>query len=64
MSAAANPPGGPTYRELREALLALSFARIVGIDFVEVAPALDTSGLSPIVAAELARDVILGLLVP
>jgi arginase family enzyme len=35
----------------------------VGIDFVEVAPALDSSGLSPIVAAELARDTILGLLV-
>ena len=59
-----NPePGGPTYRELREALLALSGARIVGIDFVEVAPGLDSSGLSPIVAAELARDTILGLLV-
>ena len=60
-----NPePGGPTYRELREALLGLAGARIVGIDFVEVAPVLDSSGLSPIVAAELARDVILGLLVP
>ena len=58
-----NPePGGPTYRELREALLALEGARIVGIDFVEVAPALDSSGLSPIVAAELARDAILGLI--
>jgi agmatinase len=60
-----NPePGGPTYRELREALLALNGVRIVGIDFVEVAPVLDSSGLSPIVAAELARDAILGLLVP
>jgi agmatinase len=58
-----NPePGGPTYRELREALLALSGARIVGLDFVEVAPAIDSSGLSPIVAAELARDAILALL--
>ena len=58
-----NPePGGPTYKELREALLALRGARIVGIDFVEVSPAIDTSGLSPIVAAELARDAILGLL--
>jgi agmatinase len=58
-----NPePGGPTYRELREALLALKGARIVGIDFVEVAPAIDTSGLSSVVAAELARDAILGLL--
>jgi arginase family enzyme len=40
----------------------LNGARIVGIDFVEVSPALDSSGLSPIVAAELARDTILGLL--
>ncbi|HJT37223.1 MAG TPA: agmatinase [Actinomycetota bacterium] len=58
-----NPePGGPTYKELREAMLALRGARIVGIDFVEVSPAIDTSGLSPIVAAELARDCILGLI--
>ncbi|HLW17929.1 MAG TPA: agmatinase [Actinomycetota bacterium] len=58
-----NPePGGPTYKELRDALLGLAGARIVGIDFVEVSPAIDTSGLSPIVAAELARDAILGLI--
>jgi agmatinase len=30
-------PGGPTYKELRAALLALSGARIVGFDLVEVA---------------------------
>ena len=58
-----NPePGGPTYKELREAVLALKGARIVGIDFVEVAPAIDTSGVSSVVAAELVRDAILGLL--
>lgn len=57
-------PGGPTYREVRESLLSLAGNRIVGIDFVEVAPAIDSSGLSPIVAAELARDCILGLLIP
>lgn len=55
-------PGGPTYRELRRSLLDLAGHRIVGIDFVEVAPAIDSSGLSPIVAAEIARDCILGLL--
>jgi agmatinase len=54
-------PGGPTYRELRAAILGLSGARIVGIDFVEVAPPIDSSGLSPVVAAELARDAILSL---
>jgi arginase family enzyme len=48
---------------MRDALLGLKGARIVGIDFVEVAPAIDSSGLSPVVAAELARDAILGLLV-
>ncbi|HVL33472.1 MAG TPA: agmatinase [Actinomycetota bacterium] len=60
-----NPePGGPTYKELRDSLLSLAGSRVVGIDFVEVAPPIDSSGLSPIVAAELARDCILGLLVP
>jgi agmatinase len=58
-----NPePGGPTYRELREALLGLAGLHVVGIDFAEVAPPLDASGLSPIVAAELARDCLLVLL--
>lgn len=52
-------PGGPTYRELRAALLALSGANIVGFDVVEVAPPLDPSGLSPVVAAEIIRDCVL-----
>lgn len=52
-------PGGPTYRELRAALLGLSGARIVGFDLVEVAPSIDPSGLSEIVAAELLRDCVL-----
>lgn len=52
-----NPePGGPTYRELRESLLELAGGRIVGLDVVEVAPPIDSSGLSPIVAAEIIRD--------
>lgn len=52
-------PGGPTYRELRAALLALTGERIVGFDLVEVAPPIDPSGLSPVVAAELLRDCLL-----
>lgn len=52
-------PGGPTYRELRAALLALTGANIVGFDLVEVAPSIDPSGLSEIVAAEILRDCIL-----
>lgn len=57
-----NPePGGPGYLELREALLALAAFRVVAVDLVEVAPGLDPTGLSPVVAAELAREVLLGL---
>ncbi len=52
-------PGGPTYKELRAGLLALGDLNIVGLDILEVAPPIDSSGLSPIVAAELARDAIL-----
>jgi agmatinase len=52
-------PGGPTYKELRSALLALSGFNIVGFDLVEVAPSIDPSGLSEIVAAEILRDCIL-----
>ncbi len=55
-------PGGPTYRELRASLLQLAGLTIVGVDFVEVAPGIDSSGLSPVVAAEIARDFILGVL--
>lgn len=52
-------PGGPTYKELRTALLALTGYNIVGLDIVEVAPPLDHSGLSPVVAAEILRDCVL-----
>jgi agmatinase len=57
-----NPePGGATYRELRAAVLALSKLNVVAVDFCEVSPNLDPSGVSPVVAAELVREVILGL---
>lgn len=51
--------GGPTYKELRAAVLALADLRIVGLDILEVAPPIDASGLTAIVAAELIRDAIL-----
>ncbi len=54
-------PGGATYKELRAAILALSDLTIVAVDICEVAPPLDTSGVSTVVAAELVREVILGL---
>jgi agmatinase len=54
-------PGGPTYRELRTALLGLGGLDIVAIDLVEAAPNLDPSGLTSVVAAELCRDLLLSL---
>ena len=54
-------PGGPTYKELREAILALEGLEIVAADVVEVAPPLDPSGVSTVVAAELVREIILAL---
>jgi agmatinase len=57
-----NPePGGATYKELRRAVLELSDLNVVAVDVCEVAPALDTSGDSTVVAAELVREIILGL---
>jgi agmatinase len=57
-----NPePGGPTYRQFRSALLALADLNVVAIDLVETSPRLDPSGVSTVVAAELARDLLLAL---
>jgi agmatinase len=57
-----NPePGGATYKELRAAVLALSDLNVIAVDFCEVSPNFDASGVSAIVAAELVREVILGL---
>ena len=58
-----NPePGGATYIALRDAVLALEGLTVVGIDLVECAPRLDPSGVSPVVAAELARENILAFM--
>ena len=55
-----NPePGGPTYLQLRKAILTLRGLNVVGIDLVEAAPGLDPTGLTAVVAAELARDLLL-----
>jgi agmatinase len=54
-------PGGATYNELRAAILALADLNVVAVDICEVAPPLDTSGVSTVVAAEIVREVILGL---
>ena len=54
-------PGGATYKELRAAILALSDLNVIAVDLCEVSPNFDASGVSAVVAAELVREVILGL---
>lgn len=53
---------GVTFRELREALTTvIRNHNIIGVDMVELAPTLDTSGLSTAVACKLLREVLLAL---
>lgn len=54
-------PGGCSYKELRASLLSLQGLNVVGVDFVEVSPNYDPSGRSPVVAAQLSREIFLGL---
>jgi agmatinase len=57
-----NPePGGPTYKELRAAVLGLAGLNVAGVDVVEVSPNLDASGVTAVTAAEMSREIILGL---
>lgn len=55
-------PGGIGFGELHQALLGLvrAGARVVAADIVETAPPLDPSGRTEIVAAKLAREILLG----
>lgn len=55
-----NPePDGAAYADLLDALRGLAGCRIVGMDLVEVAPALDPSGRTAIIAASLVREMLL-----
>jgi agmatinase len=55
-----NPePDGASYAELFAALRDLAGCQIVGMDVVEVAPALDPSGRTAVVAASLIREMVL-----
>ncbi|MCS7174031.1 MAG: agmatinase [Armatimonadetes bacterium] len=55
-----NPePGGPSFQDLCGALRGLGRLRVVGLDVVELAPPLDPSGVSAVVAAKLLREVLL-----
>ncbi len=51
-------PGGLTYLQLRDALMALRGARIVGADVVEYCPLTGMGGPSGAVAAKVVRDLI------
>ena len=55
-----NPePIGAGYGELLDALRSLASHRVVGLDVVEVAPPLDPSGRTAVLAASLVREMIL-----
>jgi len=57
-------PGGITTREMLDAIhaIARSEVRVVGADLVEVAPAYDHTEQTPVVAAKLIREMLLGFL--
>src|SRR6185437_3062132 len=57
-------PGGITTRELLSAihLIARSGVQVIGADLVEVAPIYDTTEKTPITAAKLIREMLLGFL--
>jgi len=52
-------PGGATYAELERFLHELSGLRVVAVDVVEVAPALDPSEITAAAAAKIVRDAVL-----
>jgi len=54
-------PGGITYKELIDFIISIKDLNIVGADVVELAPKIDTSGVSTIVACKTIRE-ILGIL--
>ncbi len=63
--AVGNPePAGATYQGLLDALLTLGSLDVVAVDILECAPRLDRSGASAVIAAELVRETILGVLSP
>ena len=52
-------PGGATYAELEAFLHGLADMRVVAVDVVEVAPALDPSEITAAAAAKIVRDAVL-----
>lgn len=54
-------PGGVNWQELEELLSALPWHRVVACDVVELAPELDPTGRSSILAAKIIREILLSL---
>jgi arginase family enzyme len=55
-------PGGMTFQELAGVLASLlSRLTVVGMDVVELAPNLDPTGVSAVVAAKVMRECLIGL---
>lgn len=54
-------PGGASFGDLIELLKVLSQRRLVAADVVELAPNLDASGISQVMAAECVRELILSM---
>lgn len=52
-------PGGPPAAEVLAALLPLAASRVVGFDIVEVAPPLDVADITSLLAAKLAREMLI-----
>lgn len=52
-------PGGISISELLEVIYALPGLRIVGFDLVEVNPAYDPAGLTPLLAAKVIREMVI-----
>lgn len=52
-------PGGPTAREVLDAVRAVATERLVAMDVMEVSPGLDPSGRTAILAAKLVREAVL-----
>jgi agmatinase len=51
-------PGGPTFRELLEALYTLRSCQVVGGDVMEVLPECDVSDISSVTAAKIGREML------
>ena len=53
--------GGVTFLELLSAIIKVSELNIVGMDVIELAPNLDTSGVSTAVACKIIRELLLSI---